>query len=329
MTFWKWSKTSASNGTADSSINYAEGMAPSGLNDSGRAVMAAAAKYRDDISGSIVTGGTSTAYTVSSNQVFDTLANLDGAMIAFTPHTTNGVNPTLNVDGLGAKAISMDGFGTHVPSGTLVQGTPYTAVYQNATSDWRLRDFYQLPYIVPIGGMIDYFGATAPNSSFVLPFGQAISRTTYSTLFSLIGTNLGVGDGSTTFNIPDLRGRIVAGKDNMGGSAASRLTTPGSAVDGATLGAVGGAENITLSTGQIPAHSHANTVNDPGHAHTYNQPAPFGASGSGAGINGTITGGTTSSSTTGITINNVNAGGGGAHINVQPTIVGNKLLRII
>ena len=76
MSFWKWSRSASSNATADGSINWAEGMAPSAVNDSARAMMAAAAKFRDDISGSLGTSGTSTAYTVSSNQIFDTLAHL-------------------------------------------------------------------------------------------------------------------------------------------------------------------------------------------------------------------------------------------------------------
>jgi hypothetical protein len=92
MSFWKWSRTAGTNATADGSINWAEGQSPSSVNDSARAMMAAAAKYRDDIAGAIITGGTSTAYTVASYQVFDTLAHLDGAMIAFAPHTTSGAS---------------------------------------------------------------------------------------------------------------------------------------------------------------------------------------------------------------------------------------------
>jgi hypothetical protein len=69
-------------------------------------MMAAAAKYRDDVSGAIVTTGSFTAFAVASYQAFDTLAHMDGAMIAFTPHVTNTAGPvTLNVDGLGAKPL--------------------------------------------------------------------------------------------------------------------------------------------------------------------------------------------------------------------------------
>src|ERR1700757_768398 len=105
MEFWSWSKTAASNATADSTINWAEGQSPSSVNDSARAMMARAAEWRDDVSGTITTGGTSTAYTVASNEGFDTLAHMNGAMIAFVPHTTNGATVTLAVDGLTAKPL--------------------------------------------------------------------------------------------------------------------------------------------------------------------------------------------------------------------------------
>jgi fatty acid/phospholipid biosynthesis enzyme len=105
MTFYKWSQTASADATADSTINWAEGQAPSSVNDSARAMMAATAKYRDDIAGAIVTGGTSTAYTVTSYEVFDTLAHMNGQMIAFTPHATNAATVTLNVDSLGARPL--------------------------------------------------------------------------------------------------------------------------------------------------------------------------------------------------------------------------------
>ena len=73
MPFWKWSHTASSNALADNTVNWAEGMAPSAVNDSARAMMARLAEWRDDVSGTIITAGASTAYTVASSQGFDNL----------------------------------------------------------------------------------------------------------------------------------------------------------------------------------------------------------------------------------------------------------------
>jgi microcystin-dependent protein len=103
----------------------------------------------------------------------------------------------------------------------------------------------------------------------LLCYGQEISRTTYSALFTVVSTTYGVGDGSTTFNLPDLRGRVPAGLDNMGGSDAGRLSLAN------TLGTTGGSETVTLTSAQsgVPAHSHANTAAFTGTAasHTHTQ----------------------------------------------------------
>jgi len=327
MAFWSWSKTAASNATADNTINWAEGQSPSSVNDSARAMMARTAEWRDDVSGTIATGGTSTAYTVTSNQGFDTLAHLTGAMIAFVPHASCGATVTLNVDGLGAKPLRTSP-GVELQSGMLIQGTPYVATYSNADGVFYLRGFYALPYAIPIGGLLPYVGSTAPNSSFALPFGQAISRTTYAGLFSMISTTFGVGDGTTTFNLPDLRGRAIFGLDNMGGSAASRITVAGGNFDGTAFGTVGGAQNHTLTSNELPSHTHTATVTDPGHVHTYN------ATGSGNHAGGTFshveTGiGSTGSATTGITISNASTGGGSAHSIMPPSMVLPFILRVI
>ncbi len=76
---------------------------------------------------------------------------------------------------------------------------------------------------IPSGMLAPFAGTSAPTGWF-LCFGQAVSRSTYASLFTAIGTTYGVGDGTSTFNLPDLRGRTIAGVDDMGGSAASRLT---------------------------------------------------------------------------------------------------------
>lgn len=261
MSFYKWSQTAASNATADGTVNWAEGQAPSSINDSARAMMAAAAKYRDDISGAIETGGTSTAYTVTSYQSFASLATMANQMIAFTPHTTNGATVTLNVDSLGAKPLR-SAPSVELPAGTLIEGTPYVALYNNSDAVWYLHGFYGNPYGIPIGGFVPFAGTTSPHSSFVFPYGQAISRTTYSALFTLVSTTYGSGDGSTTFNVPDLRGRVPAGLDNMGGTSANRLTNADDGLNGDTVGATGGGETQTLVRANLSNESVAVAVSD-------------------------------------------------------------------
>jgi microcystin-dependent protein len=330
MTLYKWSQTAASDATADSTINWAEGQAPSSVNDSARAMMAATAKYRDDIAGAIVTGGTSTAYTVSSYQGFDTLAHLNGQMIAFTPHATNGATVTLNVDTLGAQPLRTAP-GVELLAGTIIHGTPSVAVYNSGDGAFYLRGFYGNPYNVPLGSGMDYWLPTAPNSSFVFPIGQAISRTTYATLFAGMGTTYGVGDGSTTFNLPDKTGRVSAMRE----AASARLTSTYFGGNSTVLGATGGAESTTLTASQIPAHSHPNTLSDPSHSHGQNLPVAGGGSAYVESISGSATSTlwnpvNTTPAITGITINNANnTGGGSPHRTVPPTILCNYIIRII
>lgn len=130
MTYYKWSKTAASNATADSTINWAEGQSPASVNDSGRAMMAAAAKFRDDTSGGASTSGTSTAYTITTNQGFTSLALMDKAELTITPNVTNAAGVTLAVDGLAAKAINISSTGA-APAGFLLAGSPYRLTYNN------------------------------------------------------------------------------------------------------------------------------------------------------------------------------------------------------
>jgi microcystin-dependent protein len=324
---YKWSRTAASNATADSSVNWAEGQAPSSVNDSARALMASAAGFRDDIAGAIATGGSSTAYTVTSYQVFDSLANMSGHVIAFTPHTTNGATVTLNVDGLGAKPLR-SAPSVELPAGVLVQGTPYTALYNNSDAAWYLHNFFVNPYAVPIGGIIDYVGTTAPNSAFVFPYGQAISRTTYATLFTMTSTTFGVGDGSTTFNIPDLRGRVVAGKDDMGSSSANRLTNADDGLNGDTLGATGGGETQTLVTGNLPAYTPSGSVSSSVSGGVYGGTVGGGASIGTGGATPTVQGNSAIVVTSSFT-GTAQGGTSTAFGIIQPTIILNKIMRII
>lgn len=136
----------------------------------------------------------------------------------------------------------------------------------------------------------------------------------------------GNGDGSTTFNVPDGRGYVYAGRDSMGGTSANRLTkaqTQG--VDGDNLANVGGEEGHTPTEAEMFQHNHG--VTDPGHTHT--NKAFTAALGGGADVTAVQGGGNTSvstvnSNTTGITVNN--AGSSEAHNNVQPTAIRNWII---
>lgn len=333
-----WSQTAANNATFDPSVGWAEGQAPSTLNDSARAMMASTAKWRDDIAGATATGGTSTAYTLSTYQSFDSLSRLNGQVIAFTPHTTNTAgspNVTLNVDGLGAKSIQVNP-GVELPAGFLVAGSPYVVLYNATNGLFYLQNSFGNPYLIPIGGMIDFTGTTAPNSSFVFPYGQAISRTTYSTYFAMVSTTYGSGDGSSTFNVPDLRGRVAAGKDDMGGSAAARLSGTTITSGGATtLGGTGGAEIKTLATANLPPYTPSGSIGGSISS------APYGIQISNGTSHGSLATGSDSSypktneatlsfSMSGATFSGTAQGGTSSAFGIiQPTILLNKLLRII
>jgi len=323
MTLYKWSRTAENNAIADSSINWQEGQAPSSVNDSGRAMMASIAKHRDDIAGAIATGGTATAYTVTSYEAFDTLTRLNGQIIAFTPHATNGATVTLNVDSLGARPLR-SAPAAELMAGTLIQGTPYLALYNNSDAAFYLHGFYGNPYNVPLAAGMDYWAPTTPNSAFAFPVGQAISRTTYASLFALVGTTYGPGDGSTTFNLPDKTGRVSAMKE----SSASRLTSSYFGGASTSLGAVGGLDSHTLTASEIPSHTHS--ITDPGHTHTTNgnflKQGLIGSDYQGSSFLGSAPVGV-NTATTGISVNNT--GGGGAHSIVQPTIICNYIIRIL
>lgn len=152
---------------------------------------------------------------------------------------------------------------------------------------------------IPAGSIMAWPTATAP-TNWLICDGTAVSRSTYASLFAAIGTTYGVGNGSTTFNLPDLRGRVPVGR-NAG--------TFG------TLGATGGAETVTLTNAQLPDIP-INIRRFDGDANDY-----LGGSSNPYGI--------TTPYTTGGTEYNIaqTRGGGGAHNNLQPYQVVNYIIK--
>jgi microcystin-dependent protein len=128
----------------------------------------------------------------------------------------------------------------------------------NVVAGNSLSSVATLAQSMPIGAVIDFAG-TSPPPGWMLCYGQALNRTTYATLFAWLGTTYGVGDGSTTFNLPDLRGRVIAAPDAMGGAAANRLTP--SYFGSTAQGAAGGADNQTLTLAQTPQGINSAGVN--------------------------------------------------------------------
>lgn len=189
--------------------------------------------------------------------------------------------------------------------------------------------------LVPPGIISAYIANTAP-TGYLLCDGTAVSRSTYATLFAIIGTTYGVGDGSTTFNVPNLKGKVAVGRNS-------------SETEFDNLAESGGAKTHTLTTAEMPNHNH--TITDPSHAHSVYDPShkhPLtnevaitsgGPQGLVIGANGQRfswagTGGIVAYAGTGIGIYGnytgislASAGSSNAHNNLQPYLVVNYIIK--
>lgn len=179
---------------------------------------------------------------------------------------------------------------------------------------------------IPTGAYLPYGGTTAP-TGFLLCDGTAVSRTTYADLFAVIGTSYGTGDGATTFNVPDLRGRAPFGRDNMGGLDATRI--PSAITGRLSIGGSGGAAQTTLTTDNIPAHTHTGTTSSDG-AHTHTVAIENNGAGGSGGAGRMVSGGTTTTSSNGAhthTFTTSSVGSGQAATTLSPALFSNFIIK--
>lgn len=181
----------------------------------------------------------------------------------------------------------------------------------------------------PTGVLAPFAGATAP-TGWLLANGQAVSRTVYAALFAVASTTYGPGDGSTTFNLPDLRGRMPLGAGTGTGLNASGTGAPtGTAQTARTTGQWLGEETHLLSGAESGTSAHNHPVSDPGHAHGY---GVIGTAQTGTGqvapTNSFTFTQTTQSTTTGLTVSNSTAANASSrHAIIPPVVVLNYIIK--
>jgi microcystin-dependent protein len=197
---------------------------------------------------------------------------------------------------------------------------------------------------IPTGSVTDYIGSTEPSGWLFLSGltigngssgGTGRANADTSDLFTLLWNSMAdseaavsTGRGANaaadfaankTITLPDARGRATVGKDNMGGSTASRITNAGAGIVGTTLGAAGGSQTHTLTEAQLASHSHPQTV-------AAGTTALKVGSGLGPGVSNHIPG--TNVEADGGAQTTIAAGSGDAHNNTQPTLVLNKIIKL-
>ena len=304
-TFSSWSST-AGNNSPSGTTNIGSGLSPNL-----RAIQAVVAAWRDGVQwGGLVVSSVSGTNTITGTVSPTPTAYASGMKFRLIPANSNTGAATFNASSLGARNIFLNGAALvgyelrkNCPVELVYDGTQFNIVSGAHGGDGTA-----------IATVKAHAGSTTPNG-YLACDGSAVSRTTYADLFAVVSTTYGVGDGSTTFNVPDCTGRVIAGKE----SSATRLTSGASGVDGGTLGATGGNQNMHQ-------HTHTATVTDPGHAHNMQVSGTQSAGllfqdGGAANANRN-----TDSATTGITVANANAGSGSSQ-NVQPTIVLNYMIK--
>lgn len=162
--------------------------------------------------------------------------------------------------------------------------------------------------LIPVGIVLAYGSSNAPNG-WLNCQGQAVYRGDYPDLFAVIGTTYGVGDGSTTFNLPNLSGRVVVGQGS------------GDGLTSRAMGSMSGVETHALNVNEMPSHTHtSNAVGS-----TLGLMTADGQNTAGAGLDASAVEPNLFAAPAALSIDS--AGSGAAHNNMQPFTVLNYIIR--
>lgn len=168
--------------------------------------------------------------------------------------------------------------------------------------------------LLPPGMVAPYTASSAP-TGWLMCEGATVSRTTYANLFAVVGTNFGSGDGSTTFHLPDFRGRFLRGQNVSTGrdpDVGSRTAMNSGGSTGDVIGSIQSSQfGSHTHTATDSGHTHSNSLNDSGHSHVVQQAFGSGGASSTIGVQtapGVANyGNTTNSATTGMSITNASS----------------------
>lgn len=353
MTVFLWSQTAANNDDIDSSINWQEGQSPGSINGSARAMMAAIAKWRDDMSGNSGISGTATALTYTSNQTFTSLT--DGIMFVARMGLTNGTAPTLAVDGLTAKPVA-NIYGEAIGAGVLRIGSIHTFTYDTAAEQWIVHGAREK---VHASGDYKFTMASTPATGWLISNGRTVGNASSNAtlranadtedLFAALWNNHSNTEAPiyTSGGVASTRGATAAADyaankaiatinwagrvpiclDNLGIGAQSVIHT---FVTSEANGKLVGAQGVALTEANLAEHDHdggtitiAGTFASTGTDFQKNAPVdvsvPVGAGNTvpqanEAQVTGTFT-------QTGISGSTANAGSGTQHSNIQPGVL--------